>query len=165
MKKIILTAAMLGAVSFSATTASASSTYMSTGGIVDQKYPGANLTNSCNICHTGAPGTMTSYGNQFKNVPGGTGGGAGTVAALTAIDGLDADGDGIPNGTEITNATGTNSLDVITNVTTGATTTTDTGTSDTGSSGGGCVTSSVTTPLMMVLAMLSLGFFVRRKKD
>ena len=33
------------------------------------------------------------------------------------------------------------------------------------SSGGGCVTSSVTTPLMMVLAMLSLGFFVRRKKD
>jgi len=33
------------------------------------------------------------------------------------------------------------------------------------SGGGGCVTSSVTTPLMMVLAMLSLGFFVRRKKD
>jgi len=38
-------------------------------------------------------------------------------------------------------------------------------TTTTSSSGGGCVTSSVATPLMMVLAMLSLGFFVRRKKS
>jgi len=32
-------------------------------------------------------------------------------------------------------------------------------------SSGGCVTSAATTPLMMILAMLTLGFFVRRKKD
>ena len=31
--------------------------------------------------------------------------------------------------------------------------------------GGGCLTASVSTPLMMVFAMLTLGFFVRRKKD
>jgi len=152
LKKIVTTAAVLSALSIGATAASASTAYMSTGGIVDQKYPGANITNSCFICHTGTPGAMTSYGNQFKNV-GGTGGGLGTVAQLTAIDGLDADGDGISNGTEIMNATGTGNTDVIVNPNAPA------------DSSGGCVTSSVTTPLMMVLAMLSLGFFVRRKKD
>ena len=30
---------------------------------------------------------------------------------------------------------------------------------------GGCVTDSIATPLSMALAMLTLGFFVRRKKD
>ena len=40
-------------------------------------------------------------------------------------------------------------------------TTGDTG----GGSGGGCVTSSIFAPISMALAMLSLGFFVRRKKD
>ncbi|MDQ6977108.1 MAG: hypothetical protein Q9M75_03245 [Ghiorsea sp.] len=154
LKKIVTTAAIAGALTMGAAVANASTVYMDVGGIVDQKYPGANITNSCFICHTGTPGAMTSYGNQFKNV-GGTGGGLGTVAQLTAIDGLDADGDGTTTGTEITNATGTGNTDVIVNPNAPAAS----------SSGGGCVTSSVTTPLMMVLAMLSLGFFVRRKKD
>ncbi len=38
-------------------------------------------------------------------------------------------------------------------------------TTSSGGGGGGCVTSSITTPLTMALAMLTLGFFVRRKKD
>ncbi|MDQ6988876.1 MAG: hypothetical protein Q9M19_03260 [Mariprofundaceae bacterium] len=160
-RKLMAAAALMAVVSFGASTASASTAYMNDGEIFDQKYPGAHLTNSCLFCHTGTPGAMTSYGDQFK-AAGGSGGGNGTLAQLTAIDGKDADGDNIANGTEITNATGTNNLDVITNVTTGQVTTT----ADSDSSGGGgCMTASAATPLMMFLGLLSLGFFVRRKKD
>ncbi len=91
-------ATLLSVALFGAHSASASSAYMAAGGIFATKYPGNTTT--CFVCHTGSPGTFTAYGTQFK-AAGGTGGGAGTVAQLTAIDGLDADGDGYTNGQEV----------------------------------------------------------------
>jgi len=141
-KKLMTTAAILAAMSFGATTASATT---SAKAVFDAEYGAAGSAVSCFVCHTGTPGSMTAYGNQYKAAGGGKNG---TLGAILAIDGLDADGDGVTNGAEIAAGTEINPAAV-----------------PSSSSGGGCVTSSVTTPLMMVLAMLSLGFFVRRKKD
>ncbi len=146
MKKIILTAAMLGAVAMSATSASAN-----TGAATafDAHY----LNNSnCATCHTSTftpATTLTAIGTAWK-VNGGTkDAGPTTQAQWDTLDGDAA----------ITTAGFTKDP----SWTLPAATTTPVETSDGG--GGGCITSSVTTPLMMVLAMLSLGFFVRRKKS
>jgi hypothetical protein len=113
-------------------------------GAFDNVYPGNTI--ECLVCHTGGPGAFTSYGNQYV-AAGGTNG-FGSIAAIRAIDKLDADNDGIENGFEINAGDNPNG------------TATSTGTA----SVTGCMTSSVTTPLMMFLAMLCVGLFVRRKR-
>jgi len=153
LKKILTTAAILGAVTFSASTASAQSAY-----VADLSQIGFTLTaangDSCLACHASAWNAtnkdkgVTPFAADYKL-------GVATFSAITAGEALalglkDSDGDGIDNATEA--AAGTNFWGVVPSA-------------PASSGGGGCVTSSVTTPLMMVLAMLSLGFFVRRKKD
>ncbi|MDQ7003934.1 MAG: hypothetical protein Q9N67_02990 [Ghiorsea sp.] len=135
----------MGAVSLSATTASAQQ------GALDALNIGfgSNLT-SCSVCHTTAP-ALNTFGDAWRTA-GGLKAGSGLVNFTTLGD-ADIDGDGINNRDEAVAGTLQDGLATAT----ATTTTTD--------SGGGCVTSSVTTPLMMVLAMLSLGFFVRRKKS
>ena len=59
------------------------------------KYPGISGTklNSCSTCHTSAP-NLNAYGSDYAN-------GGRDVAALTAIENLDSDGDGFSNIVEI----------------------------------------------------------------
>jgi len=114
--------------------------------IFDVEYPGNSIT--CFVCHTGTPGSLTAYGTQYINNGGFS---AGSLAAIQAIDSLDADNDGMSNGAAIAAGIDPNG----------------------GSSSGGgteqasvtgCVTSSLSTPLMLFLSMLILGFFARRNK-
>ncbi len=154
MKKIVLSAAMLGALSISANTASATPTALAN---FNANY-GTSVT-SCALCHTTADGNanpaLNAFGADFKTAGGAKPNYAPTFATL---DGMNSGGLATPdNGTVIAagNAPAGGTL--------AAPTVTTTPTSS--SSGGGCIASVATTPLMMVLAMLSLGFFVRRKKD
>ncbi len=145
MKKIILTAAMLGSLSLGATTASALQGALDT---LNAHY-GTNLT-ACTTCHTTAP-ALNVFGAAYLAAGGDK---TGTIAPNWAVlDAGDADGDGVTNADEF--AAGTDPA-VNPNATSTAATSS--------SSSGGCITASAATPLMMVLAMLSLGFFVRRKK-
>ena len=157
MKKIILSAAMLGALSLSVSTASAEPTAITT---FNTNY-GTNIS-SCAVCHTTADGNANSarnaFGADFKTAGGGK---PNYTPVWATLDGMNSGGLAVPdNGTVIGNgnapAGGT-----LANPTVSATTPT----TPSGGGGGGCVASSATTPLMMVLAMLSLGFFVRRKKS
>ena len=153
LKKIVTTAAILGAVTFSASTASAQSAYVADLTLIGSALTSADA-NSCLACHSGANNSagdkgVTPFADDYK--VGVAIFGSITAIEATALGALDSDGDGIDNATEA--AAGSDFWGTV------ATTTASS------SSSGGCITSSVTTPLMMVLAMLSLGFFVRRKKD
>ncbi len=140
-KKLMTAAAMIGAMSFGASTASADSTVKA---VFDGIYP--SNTNSCYICHTGTPGPLTAYGSAYKNAGGPkvANNAANVTAATDAINAIDAQ-----FATQIANNTLPDAAPA----------------AGGGGGGGGCVTSSITTPLTMALAMLVLGFFVRRKKD
>jgi len=143
LKSIITTAAIAGALTMGATTASANTGAASA---FDAHY---NPNSSCTTCHTSTAtpaATITAIGTAWKNNGGTKNAGPTTQAQW---DALDADAA----------IAGTYTVDPNWTLPAGTTTTTSS------SSGGGCVSSSATTPLMMVLAMLSLGFFVRRKKD
>jgi len=152
LKTIITSAAIAGALTMGATTASAQALALTN---FNANY--TTTVTSCALCHTTATtsGTLNTFGANFK-----TAGGAKTAYMPNwgTLDGMDADGNGVFNGVQIAAGdapAGNGTLAAITDIVVAGGT----------SSGGGCVTSSVTTPLMMVLAMLSLGFFVRRKKD
>ena len=139
-KKLMSAAALIGAMSFGASTASADT---GAAAAFDAHY----VNNStCVSCHLGTPGTLTNLGLDWKAAGGTKKAGPG-AAGWATLDATYADSFG---GVDTTAATTT-------------TPTTTTTSSDSG--GGGCVASSATTPLMMVLAMLTLGFFVRRKKS
>lgn len=150
LKKIVTTAAILGAVTFSASTASAFGAYLPE----VNKALVSNYTD-CLVCHsTAAGGTdkgVTPIATTWKNLGLVTAVKPLSQANLDALAAADSDGDGVSNAQEIIDGTDPN-VDPNAIITAS-------------SGGGGCVTSSVTTPLMMVLAMLSLGLFVRRKKD
>ena len=159
MKKIILSAAMLGALSLSANIASATPTALNN---FNTNY--TTSVTSCALCHTTADGNANSALNAFGSDFKAAGGGKPNYAPnFTALDAMDSDGDGTTNGAEIAAGTAPGGNGTLASPTSTATTTTTTPSSS-GGGGGGCIASSVTTPLMMVLAMLSLGFFVRRKK-
>jgi len=153
LKTIITSAAIAGALTMGATTASAQALALTN---FNANYK--TTVTSCALCHTTATttsGTLNTFGLNFK-----TAGGAKNAYMPNwgNLDGMDADGNGTSNGSQIAAGdapAGNGTLTAIKDIVV------DGG----GSSGGGCVASSVTTPLMMVLAMLSLGFFVRRKKD
>jgi len=139
-KQLMSAVAFVGAISFGATSASATQDAYD----INLKAVYPNTTVSCFICHTGTPGSMRPYGNAYTAAGGAK---SGTTAAIQTIDTQDADSDSITNGAEILANTDPNPA------------------STAGGGGGGCITDAATTPLMMVLAMLTLGFFVRRKKD
>ena len=143
IKKVIGFMVMLGAMSLGAHVASASS---SAKVVFDGVYPGNTI--SCFVCHTGTPGSLTAYGVQYVSAGGIN---SGTTAAINAIDNLDADNDGNTNGSEI--AAGT---DPSGNANTASTET---------ASVTGCVSSGLSVPLLMLLALLSLGFLVKRKRS
>ncbi len=133
-------AALAGSLCFGAMTASASPSAKS---VFDSVYPAAASTTACTVCHTGSPGSLTQYGIDYMGA-GGTS--PGLASAMRAIETFDPDGDGLTYLDEINNGT-------IAPVSGGQGT----------ASVGGCLTSSASTPLMMLLAMLTLGFFIRRK--
>ena len=139
MKKIITAAAIAGALTMGATTASA---LQAAADAFNAHYTVQDTT--CTTCHAGAaaPKTHTAFGNDWLANGGTKSTGPATAAGWDALD-----------------AKYLNTYGPVKSTWTAPTTTTTT--SD---SGGGCVTSAATTPLMMVLAMLTLGFFVRRKK-
>ena len=160
LKKIVTTAAMLSALTLSANTASAEPPAL---GTFNANYTTA-VTN-CLLCHTtstAAGGVLNSFGLNFKTA-------GGTKPAygpnFGALDVMDADGDGTDNKTQIVAGNAPAGNGTLTAFTVPAAAPAPAAPGGGGGGGGGCVTSSVTTPLMMVLAMLSLGFFVRRKKD
>jgi len=100
LKKIMSAVLMLSAVSFSASSANARTEAFA---MHATQYPGSGA--SCYVCHVGSPGALTSYGVLYK----GSGGDKrGTLAAMVAIEGLDADGDGVNNVLEFRTATDVN---------------------------------------------------------
>jgi len=115
-------------------------------------YSGVNpIVTSCATCHTSAP-ALNAFGLEFLSLGGSKA--TGYVLALTAqntLFGGDTDNDGIKNLAEL--QAGTNPAGDAASAPPGQASVT------------GCVSSALSTPLMMVFAMLSLGFFVRRKKD
>ncbi len=155
MKKIILSAAMLGALSLSANTASAKPTALNN----FNAHYGTSVT-SCALCHTTADGNANTarnaFGADFKNAGGGK---TLYMPNWTTLDGMNSGGLASPNNGAVIAAGNAPAGGTLANPAVSATT------PSSSSSGGGCIASSATTPLMMVLAMLSLGFFVRRKKD
>ena len=151
-KKLMSAAALMAAMSFGSTTASAETLALTN--LTNMMSP-TPLQTSCATCHTSSTtGALNLFGDAWKAKGGGK-----PLYTLSTINsdalGLeDSDSDGTINDDELNAGTNPGVAAAGTTTTTAAS-----------SSGGGCVTGSVTTPLTMVLAMLTLGFFVRRKKD
>ena len=136
MKKIITAAVIAGALTMGATTASA----LAGAQTAFNAHYTVQDTN-CTTCHTSTATpktTHTAFGNDWLA-------NGGTKSAGPAQAGWD-----------VLDAKYTSTYGPV------KATTPTTPTSD---GGGGCIASSATTPLMMALVMLSLGFFVRRKKS
>ncbi|WP_038246518.1 hypothetical protein [Ghiorsea bivora] len=136
MKKNIMMASLLGVLSIGSTVASAN--------IGAYNAFNAHYINpaTCTSCHTGTPGVTTTLGVDWKAQGGSSQAGPSTQAGWDALDIKYATNYGgvNPNWTfSAPTPVGTASLT-------------------------GCVASSLSTPLMMFLAMLSLGFVVRRKR-
>ena len=141
-KKIMSAVALMGAMTLASGTASAKGTYwdewelqFSSGG-----------TTGCYVCHDTSNSSFNAFGTLFKGTS------HKTAAALTSA---------------VTNVGNTINPDTNntygTDWAAGSLPSVSSGGSSGG--GGGCVTTSIATPLTMALAMLTLGFFVRRKKD
>ncbi|MDX8384400.1 MAG: hypothetical protein R8M45_09985 [Ghiorsea sp.] len=142
-KKLMGAALMLGAITFGATTASANQ------GASDAFNAHFTTSAACTTCHANSSkpiGVFSAIGLAWRTNTGTANAGPTTQAGW---DALDAD------------TAATMYLPVLS--TWSFTPPTNNDNNDSGS--GGCVTSSVATPLMMFLAILSFGFFVRRKKD
>ena len=94
---------------------------------------------ACYVCHdtTGKSG-FTTFGTAFSNIAHKQDNGVAAYAQLDATYGAELTAGTLPQASSSGGAAG---------------------------GGGGCVTDSIATPLTMALAMLTLGFFVRRKKD
>jgi hypothetical protein len=139
LKNIITTAAIAGALTMGANTASAL-----TGAQTDFNAHYTVQDTNCTTCHAGsaAPKTHTAFGNDWLASGGTKNAGPTTAAGWDALDAKYLATYGPVKASWTAPVAPAPS-----------------------SSGGGCIASSATTPLMMVLAMLSLGFFVRRKKD
>ncbi len=142
MKKIILTAAMLGSLSLGATTASALQGALDT---LNAHY-GTNLT-ACTTCHTSAP-ALNAFGAEYLAAGGNK---DGSIAPNWAVlDAGDADGDGITNAAEF--AAGTNPAGDAAATTREQATVT------------GCMASSVTSPFAILFILLALGSVLLRRK-
>lgn len=143
MKKTVLTIGLATLLALGATSASAN-----TGALGAAAGHYAAVPASCLACHADGNGQKNTITAAWL-AAGGT-----SMSAPTnwvTFDTADSDGDGTSNKAEIEAGSVAYS-------------TATTATGSDGDGGGGCVAASVTTPSMMVLAMLSLGFFVRRKK-
>jgi len=137
MKKITMLAVLLGVFSVCSTVASANS---GAAAAFDAHF---NSPSNCQSCHSGSPGTVYQLGLDWKAQGGTSQAGLSTQAGWDAFDLKYANTYGGVNPSWTFSSP--------TPIGTASTT--------------GCVTSSLSTPLMMMFAMLSLGFFVRRKKD
>jgi len=159
LKKTITIIAALGALSFGAMNAQAEALALSN---FNGNY-GTTVT-SCALCHTSASPTSANkarnaFGTDFKTAGGSK---SAYVANYTTLDTMDSDGDLTLNGAQIAAGNAPAGNGTLASPTATATAAAST---SSGGSSGGCVTAAVTTPLMMVLGMLTLGFFVRRKKS
>lgn len=149
MKKCLLTAAASGIM----LALSPMMAHANTQALINlEAYSGVTpITTSCSTCHTTAP-ALNAFGVEYFSL----GGNKNTNYVLSAtaqstLFAADTDNDGVNNLAEL--QAGTNPAG------SGATSSTSGTASVTG-----CVSNSLSTPLMMVLAMLSLGFLARRKK-
>ena len=136
MKKITMLAVLLGAFSIGSTVASANSGAYSA---FNAHYISPA---SCTSCHTGSPGTITQLGIDWKAQGATSQAGPSTQAGWDALDLKYANTYGGVNPNWVFSAP--------TPVGTASVT--------------GCIASSLSTPLMMFLAMLGLVFVVRRKQ-
>ncbi|MDQ7001134.1 MAG: hypothetical protein Q9N02_00410 [Ghiorsea sp.] len=177
LKTIVTTAAIAGALTMSATTASAMPAALTN---FNNHYANSKVAlSACLLCHNTASGytskALNAFGANFKAAGGSKF--ASYMPTWATLDGMDADKNGTTNSKQIAAGiapAGNGTLKVFTtpggnggggNTGGGNAGNINGDNNGTSSSGGGCIASSATTPLMMVLAMLSLGFFVRRKKD
>jgi hypothetical protein len=137
MKRITIFTALLAGFCMGSTVASANS----------GAYKAFNdhYTNpaSCTSCHTGSPGTITQLGIDWKAQGGTSQAGPSTLAGWDALDAKYLNTYGPVKSTWTFSAP--------TPVGTASVT--------------GCVSSALSTPLMMLFGLLSLGFLLRRKKD
>ncbi len=139
-KSLLKLTTLIGMTSLSAGIASANSTALANlKAHYNVTYP------TCNTCHTSAP-QLNVFGQDFALAGGTTA--KGNLPNWTVLDGMDSDGDGITNAQEFANGT-----EPAGNASANQGTATV----------GGCITASSTTPLAMLFAMLTLGFFIRRK--
>lgn len=99
LKKITTASAMIVAIGFGATTASADQGAQNS---FSAFYPGNGQT-SCFVCHGGLQPRLNAYGSAYKGARGSKDGR--TNSAFVAIEAADADNDGFSNILEIRNGT------------------------------------------------------------
>ncbi|MDQ7001135.1 MAG: hypothetical protein Q9N02_00415 [Ghiorsea sp.] len=136
MNKKIIMVVLLGVLSFGSTIASANI------GAFNAFNAHFHTPSSCTTCHSGTPGVVSPLGNVWKANGGTSQAGLSSQANWTTFDTKYKTTYGGVNPSWVFSAP--------TPVGTASVT--------------GCVSRSLSTPLMMVLGLLSLGFFVRRKK-
>jgi len=144
VKLSLATSTLIGLTFFGVSVASAEQAALNN---LNGQY-GVNLT-SCSLCHTSAP-ALNVFGLDFIAANGTKN--SGYNPNWATLDAGDADGDGVTNGAEIQAGTDPH-------LAPGQTATTET------ASVTGCMTGSVATPLMLLLAMLSLGLVSGRKEE
>jgi len=134
-KKLMTAVAILGVMSFGATTASAKQG-------ANDAFNAHYVTDAgCLECHDSNGNNKTALGNAWKSAGGTQDAGPKTASGWATLDATYETAYGGIESTWTEPAAVAPSDD-----------------------GGGCVTSTLATPLMMVLTMLTLGFFVRRRK-
>ena len=150
IKGLLTTAAMGAALIMGANSVSANTQAV---GLLAGYAGVGTLATSCATCHTTAP-QLNPFGTAYFQVGGTKNSGYTlTAGAWSSLSVLDSDGDGTDNVTEITNGSNPGMSGTTAAASQGSASMT------------GCMTASIATPLTMALAMLTLGFFVRRKKD
>ncbi|MDQ7057319.1 MAG: hypothetical protein Q9N62_02230 [Ghiorsea sp.] len=137
MKKITMMAVLLGVISVGSTVASANT------GAYKAFNAHFNTPSTCLSCHSGSPGTVYQLGTDWKTQGGTSQAGPSTQAGWDALD--------IKYATTYGGVNPSWTFTAPTPIGTASAT--------------GCITSSLSTPLLiMTIGLLALGFLVRRKQ-